>query len=184
MNGHYVSIVIDNKLFCVFCGIFVSLILDIFSLVYNSTVQFYLYHETTRLSKQNATFRASVGAMMGSEARIITIMPVPPSNWPLRSRRAYKCPAFTPLLRSARPEGSLAIVVGPLLTMLIAYKCYNQGNDIQKSRAYGWKVCLFVAKKSCFWTTWAWHAMQSVTWCLLCWLRIVRLFPRNSHILR
>ena len=153
---------------------------------YNSTVQFYLYHETTRLSKQNATFRAFaiVGAMMVSGARIITIMPVPPSNWPLRSRRAYKCPAFTPLLRSARPEGTLAIVVRPLLTMLIAYKCYNQGNHIQKSTPYGWKVCLFIGKKWCFWTTWGRHAMQSVTWCLLCWLRIVRLFPRNSHILR
>ena len=100
-------------------------------------MQFYLYHETTRLSKQNATFRAIV---LVSEARIITIMPEPPSNWPLRWRRAYKCPAFTPLLRSARPEGSLAIVVGPLLTMLIAYKCHNQGNHIQKSTAYGWKV--------------------------------------------
>ena len=166
------DIVIDNKLFCVFCGIFVSLILDTSSLVlFDRAIS--LYNETTRLSFK---IECSVFGRL-SEARIMTIMPVPPSNWPLRPWPAYKCSSSSPLPWSAQPEGSLAIVVRPLLCcwqswLLTSVQIQSYSSSTEK------KIYVLVSKRflRSHASTWGCHAMQSVIWCLLCWLRIVRLY--------
>ena len=82
--------------------------------------------------------------------------------------------SFTPV---SRKEGSLAIVVRPLhaadkADCLQVYRS-NHTQQYRKEYSYVLVSKRFLRSHA---STWGCHAMQSVIRCLLCWLRIVRLY--------